>query len=293
MAKKTTRATTALAKKSTGAVPRRRSPNYPAVSLPEGVQMMKKLIDRDGKAGAPLLAALKHMGFSSAHGQAMTIISALRKFKLIEEGNDRIVPTRLAIDIHQFPDNHPRKIQALRLAAFSPTIYRELLAQYQKHGNIPSDESLKPELITDKDFNPNAADRFIKDFRQSLSCAGLLDGSTLTLPEGLILSLENVGDDEGEASPAPKTTEPSEQARTQVETARHQLTFAQLRQGTLMREFPVTLPSLTIAVLKVPVPMTEEDFDSFAETLARMKKSLTRTAEKEGEVSGATEEPAG
>src|SRR5262245_19912970 len=146
---------------------RRRSPNYPAMSLPDAIEKLKLLYRADGKAGAVLDEALKRMGFGSAHGQAIARVSALRKFGLVEDNDGRIVPTPLGVDIVEFPPGHERYNAAIITAALGPAIYRELVQRHAGHGNIPSDDSLRPELITDKDFNPNAVDGFLKDFRAS------------------------------------------------------------------------------------------------------------------------------
>jgi hypothetical protein len=61
---------------------RQRSPNYPAIGLRAAIEKVRLLYDADKKAGAPIDVALSHMGFSKRHGQAMTILSALKKFRL-------------------------------------------------------------------------------------------------------------------------------------------------------------------------------------------------------------------
>jgi hypothetical protein len=45
--------------------------------------------DADKRAGAPIDAALKHMGFSTKHGQALAVLSALKKFDSPFEYPDR------------------------------------------------------------------------------------------------------------------------------------------------------------------------------------------------------------
>ena len=167
---------------------RQRSPNYPAIGLRNAVERLHVLYREDGRPGAPLETAVKHFGFGSAHGQALTIVSALKKFGLIEDRNGRIVPTTLAINIEEFGPEHPRHQEAVREAALKPEIYAALVEQYREHGRLPSEDSLRGELVADKGFNPRAVSDFIADFRDSLEYAGLLEGSSLKLspaaPEG-------------------------------------------------------------------------------------------------------------
>ncbi len=151
---------------------RHRSPNYPAVGLKEAVERVRQLYAADGKAGAPAAIAAKHIGFGSAHGAAMSVLAALRRFGLVAEANGRIVPTQRAMEILNLPANDPRRTAALQEAALLPVIYRSLVESYQQTG-LPSDEVLEAELTTYKGFNPKAVSGFVKDFRDTLDFAGI------------------------------------------------------------------------------------------------------------------------
>ena len=91
-----------------------------------------------------------------------------------------MVPTPRAIDILVFPDQDERKLRALRECALSPSIYRELYEQYKSTG-IPSEQTLKAELIADKHFNPNAVEGFIQDFKDTLIFTGIMNPVELSL----------------------------------------------------------------------------------------------------------------
>jgi hypothetical protein len=169
---------------SAGVVPklekkiRERSPAYPAVGLREAVERVKKLIAKDGKAGTSPHLVATHIGFASAHGAAMSVVAALKKFGLIETSGDRLVPTQRAIEIDNLPESDPRRIQAIKDAALSPPIYKELVDQHRESG-FPADETLQSELATYKGFNRNAVVGFVKDFKDTLNFAGLSDISEL------------------------------------------------------------------------------------------------------------------
>jgi hypothetical protein len=158
---------------------RHRSPSYPTIGLRESVERLQKFYKVDGKAGAPPEVAVKHMGYSTAHGQAMSALSALKKFELVAESNGRVVPTQRALEILNLQDGDPRRIQALKDAAVAPPIYHQLIAENQN--GLPGDEALESELVTYKNFNPNAVRDFVKDFRESLDFAGISDISVLGL----------------------------------------------------------------------------------------------------------------
>ena len=151
---------------------RHRSPNYPAVSLREAVDRVRRLYVADGRAGAPPNLAAKHIGFSSAHGSAMAVVAALKRFGLLSETNGRLVPTQRTIEILNLPEADPRRANALREAALSPTIYSEIFESHKTTG-LPADDVLEAELVTYRGFNPKAVSGFVKDFKDSLDFAGI------------------------------------------------------------------------------------------------------------------------
>jgi hypothetical protein len=157
---------------------RQRSPNYPTVGLREAVDRVKKFIVADGRAGATSAIAAKHIGFSSAHGQAYSVLAALKKFGLVEDRDGRIVPTQRAVEINSLPENDERRKKAIRDAALSPTIYAELIKEYAATG-LPHEETLAGELEAYKGFNPNGVKEFLKGFKETLEYAGLSDFSVL------------------------------------------------------------------------------------------------------------------
>jgi hypothetical protein len=309
-----------------------RSPNYPAVSLPAAINGVQALYDEEGPAGAPLTEAVKHFGFSSPHGSAMVVVSALKKYGLIEDKGSRLAPTLLAKSIIEFPENDERRIQAVRTAALKPAIIRELVEEFQGHGRLPSDGSLRAELITKKNFNPKTVGDFIRDFRETLLYAGLADDAGLFSREAVA---DQDGGDAKEEIPSIQAgdfvqwtsqgvdqfPEPRrvvgisedgrfaffEESRTGVPMNRLKREkpktdaqpptidpqqppanpfykspspriqgWPENPSGGATRELPITLPSLEIAVLRLPVPMTEEDYDTLLQALEGMKKALTR-----------------
>ncbi|MFL5243032.1 MAG: hypothetical protein ACJ8FY_13070 [Gemmataceae bacterium] len=161
---------------------RERSPNYPAIGLRDAVEhRVRKLYKADGRPGSPIDTAIKHFGYASPHGQALAVVSALKKFGLVEDRHGRIVPTSLAINILEYGPENSEHIEAKKQAALKPEIYAEIVEQYSEHQRLPSDDALRSDLIVKKKFNPKAVTGFLKDFRDTLEYAGLLEGNTLKL----------------------------------------------------------------------------------------------------------------
>lgn len=163
---------------------RHRSPNYPAVGLREAVERVSKFYATDGKAGAQPEIAAKHIGFGSAHGGAMSVLAALKRFGLLVDISGRLVPTQAAIEIINLPEHDPRRKMALKDAALKPSIYQQLVEEYQSSG-LPSADTLEAELKTYRKFNPKAVGRFVRDFLDTLVYAQIVtsDGVISTGPE--------------------------------------------------------------------------------------------------------------
>lgn len=159
---------------------RHRSPNYPGIGLRAAISKIEALYREDKLAASPKMAALRHMGFDKAHGEAGRVVSALKGFGLIDEIDERIKLTQRAINIVARGDNDPQRTAALRDAALGPEIYRQLLKEYKDTG-LPSDQTLKSELIASKGFNPNAVDVLVRDFKDTLKFAGLSDTEMVDL----------------------------------------------------------------------------------------------------------------
>ncbi len=161
---------------------RQRSPNYPAVGLREAVERVRKLVETNGRAGAPPELAAKHIGYNSAHGQAMSVVAALKRFGLVAEVSGRLAPTQAAIEILNLPDADIRKQKALQGAALSPPLYRELVEAYKDTG-LPNRDILEVELTTYKKFNPKAVGGLVSDFLDTLEYAKINVNDAIELKE--------------------------------------------------------------------------------------------------------------
>ena len=158
---------------------RHRSPNYPAIGLKEAVDKIGKLYKADGLAPSLKAAALGHMGFEKPAGDGARVLSALKSFGLVQEVDGRVKLTQRGIDIVVRPEDDPLRMNAVREAALGPQIYKDLLKECA--GRLPSDATLKAELIAVKKFNPNAVEYFIKDLKATLDFSGLSDSGVLEL----------------------------------------------------------------------------------------------------------------
>ena len=163
--------------------PRHRSPNYPAISLRAAVGKAEVIYKADGTASTTRDGVLAHLGYEKPHSLAMKVLSALKKFGLLSIDNGRYKLSQRAIDIVACDESDPLRTKSLRDAALSPTIYRELIKEYNAAGHLPSDSSLRADLKAVRHFNANAVDGFISDLKDSLEFSGLSDFSMLNMDD--------------------------------------------------------------------------------------------------------------
>ncbi len=154
-----------------------RSPNYPAVSLPQAVELARKLWTEAKKTAVGHDAAVVAMGFRSLSGPARVAIGALRQYGLIdkaEKGHIRISDLGVNI-LHGSPDE---RRHALAIAALTPDLFTEL----SKTHLDASEQVIRSYLITKKEFAEDGARKAAKAFKETMALAGT-DGTGYTAPD--------------------------------------------------------------------------------------------------------------
>src|SRR5437879_5540185 len=105
-----------------------RSPNYPAISLPDAVQRIGQVFVKERQHLAPREVIVKGMGYGGVHGASLSAFSAALKYGLVErEGKDfRVSQCAVAI-LH--PHTPIEKADAIREASLAPPLFAELVQQ--------------------------------------------------------------------------------------------------------------------------------------------------------------------
>ncbi|MFP5501819.1 MAG: hypothetical protein ACLGIN_04965 [Candidatus Sericytochromatia bacterium] len=143
-----------------------RSPNYPIISLAEGVNRVSAIYERERTHAADKDVIAKDLGFGSLNGASRGIISALRKYGLLIEEDDQLKVSTDALDILLHSPGRPERLNALTKAAFSPPLFAELRGIFGM--SLPSDENLRAHLIK-RGFNPNTVTNVIASYRDTVS----------------------------------------------------------------------------------------------------------------------------
>lgn len=147
---------------------RLRSPNYPALSLPEAIEKVSALYDKLHNHGAPREVIAKSLGYSGLNGASATAISALHKYGLLERQGDEIRVSERARKILT-PLSEEEKMAAVRDAAFDPPLFAELAEKFP--GKAPPDDLLK-NYLSRKGFAPGALSGVVLAYRQTSDMVG-------------------------------------------------------------------------------------------------------------------------
>jgi hypothetical protein len=138
-----------------------RSPNYPAVSLPVARELARRLYDREKRSPADPDQIVRAWGHTSLNGPSRTKLSALRKYGLLEETRNgfRLSDRAMAM---LYPNDPQEEADALRDAALSPDLFRELAAF-----EGASDDNLVSRLVR-LGFTPTGARAAVASYHETM-----------------------------------------------------------------------------------------------------------------------------
>lgn len=263
---------------------RTRSPAYPFTDLKDALHYTGLVYAKEDHHPFVPEAAAVHWDYKPTSSAVSQIVSALKQFGLLfsEPGSDsrrrvRLSPLALDLMVHA-DENDPARVELLKTAALSPKIHREIWDKYG--GRLPSDASLRIYLLREREgapFNKDLVDRFISNLRETIEFAKLGTDDKIPSADGSSSSDEQRVASQGGPSvidwmnQVMRPNPAKEQHRT---TTPGPSTPIPASSQPTVRDLPVTLPSLDIAVLRVRVPMTSADYDALMGALAGMKHAL-------------------
>lgn len=145
-----------------------RSPNYPAVSLQKALEHARKVYAANHLHKAPRDVVAKVMGYSSLNGGSLTVISALKKYGLLEEDDIGLWISQDALTVLVESANSPERARTLVKLATSPELFGEMKAAFP--GPTPNDEILRSWLLR-KGFLQSTVDLPIRAYRETMELA--------------------------------------------------------------------------------------------------------------------------
>ena len=157
-----------------------RSPNYPTLGLSEAISTLKTFYDEAKRTTVDSVSAARALGYSSLSGLARSKLSVLKKYGFleeIEEGKFRVSDLGLRIVV---PASDADKLAALRAAALTPALFREIHASHKD----ASSAILVSFLVREKAFTEDGAKAFDAAYRDTVKVAKL-DDSAYIPPSGV------------------------------------------------------------------------------------------------------------
>lgn len=244
---------------SSSTVRRTRSPSYPAISLPAGLENLQRIFNEIQHHPAPIEALGAALDMKAGGSALNGRLSALKKFGLLDEvegtkgANKSYRVTRLGKDLVLHSPESEEFGAAARQAALLPAIYSALWHQFGPE--LPSNHLLKSHLVRERNFNAHQVDGMIADFRETITFAGLENKTTIT---------EQKPDSAEQA--APSLTSPAPQVARPVAPS--------LRDSEVF-----TIPLEDGKLAAIPYPMSRQTWELFMQTLQLWEPRLVKNEE--------------
>lgn len=142
-----------------------RSPNYPAISLTDALERLARMYPKVHTHKVDRATMAQAAGYAGINGAALSVLSALKKYGLIEEIGDDLRVTERAVTLIADPIDSPSRKEAIQAAAFAPTLFAEIRAQLP--GSVPDDLVVRSYLLK-KSFAIANVDIVIRAFRETM-----------------------------------------------------------------------------------------------------------------------------
>jgi len=151
-----------------------RGASFPYIDLQKAVSHVKKLYAEDGRHAMRRDVATDHLGYGSSSSNGHRCLAALLSFGLLERvagGAVRVTDAAARIVLDENADDKSEYIRLIRECALRPKLYAALRECYGSL--LPSDANIRSKLILDLGLNDGAVDRFLKNYRMTMSFASL------------------------------------------------------------------------------------------------------------------------
>jgi hypothetical protein len=234
-----------------------RSPNYPAISLPESIKDARRVFAAEKRTVLSQESAAHALGYKSLSGPSRTKIAALRRYGLVSDVGDGLQISQLAMRILHQPDSSTDYLAAIQEAALRPAVFQEF---YETHKDA-SEQSIQSELILKRGFSPDGAKIFARSFRETIAFASL---------DRLEYS-PNGGQDKNESEAKVGQSKPPAIKPPVNPNATGKPMQNVIQPGEL------AVPIAEGLIARVPYPMGEDDFQLLINTLNLWKKKLVKS----------------
>jgi hypothetical protein len=256
---------------------RPRSPNHPVISLEDALKRATLLIGKGGAFSLPIGVVHDRLKYKRFTALAERIVGALAAYGMITvKGEKESRQVAITDRCQRILKNAPDKRKQLEDAALAPAIHRELWDHWEGRG-VPPDDVLRNYLLWERDgikFTEASVDDFIANFRATLAFAGLQSEDKIDEGEDDSTFVEPEGDEQPHDVNRPVTSPNPFHSHRGVTGSQSYMLATPTIAADGTRELPITLPSLNIAILRVKVPMDEQDYSALENSIKAFKNAL-------------------
>lgn len=245
---------------------RKRSPNFPYVSVKECVDLIKKLHIAVGTSKVPIVLAFKNMGLTPKSSTTDRIRASLSSYKFIEEeivNKEKFIHLtdlshRIAVDTREVSDE---RLLAYRQAALNDPMMKKIWEADWKRG-LPKDDATIISILRIKyGFQEEAAKRFAVVMKENYRFCELEDYF-----EPLVDSTE-------------EQKKPHEDVRNPLgDGSNKQDPPEEIEKLT---RFPIPLDGKTFAYIYLPTAITENDAEYIPDFVNLLLKKIRKTNNQE------------
>lgn len=177
-----------------------RSPSYPGITLEAALEKAKAQFDAEGKYAIPLPSAFKAWGYSEKSSGGRETRASLRYFGLVTiegEGNSakvKLTDDALRVLLETREDQTEKKAIIKRLA-LNPSAHKKLWGKFPE--GIKSDGTAVHYLVFEEDYNKDAAEALVAQFKATAAYAALYEPDNIPV----IVSPDTGEDDQEEDEP--------------------------------------------------------------------------------------------
>jgi hypothetical protein len=264
-------------------ISRGRSPSCPQIPLLKAIEMVKNLHAKAGKAAISRETAVGPMGFNGMNGAALTALSVLSQYGLIDAergANLRVSDLALRI-IH--PTGAKQEADAKAEAVMRPKVFAEL---YQG-GYGDCDEGVLANHLVQSGFTPDGARKVAAVFKANSEFANLSGGSTIPQSNEPAppshtgdVTADYLAAIRRKPKDAPKTLlhEPATQpgAAPQGRPENTATAPAITQRGNVLAQYSIPLGENVATLVFTGSRLTADDFDALEEYVGLFKKQFIR-----------------
>jgi hypothetical protein len=256
-----------------------RSPNYPQISLARAIDLTAKLYDKAHTHKANSATVASALGYTGLNGASLGVISALKKYGLIEGvGDSEFKVSKDGLTIVVDPKSSTERATAILRAAFRPSLFAELRAEY---GDKPpkSDDYLRAFLLK-RGFVQSVVDTPIRTYRETMDLveaaqAVLGEASQGQGPRAAYEEEEEEDEDADMSNSPPLTAMQGDLAPV----SRPVVAVPQPNMADTVNDV-YKLPDGRAFVLSWPAKITADEYEDFEAWVSLLQRKLKRQIEQ-------------